>query len=134
MINFRTYGLPYLICTLLLNPMHCGQLITLAYLYSLNITELMQNEALYKATQSIVEGTDYSRFNPAQCKVLDNALRDFKLAGVHLPPAAKARFAELQKQASKLSTRFSENILDATHAWTLHVTDPDALLGLPEQA
>lgn len=97
-------------------------------------TELMQNEAIYKAIQSIVESTDYSHFNPAQRKVIDNALRDFKLAGVHLPPAAKARFAELQKQASKLSTRFSENILDATHAWTLHVTDPDALLGLPEQA
>ena len=97
-------------------------------------TELMQNESLFKAIQSIAEGPEYAHSSPAQRKVIDNALRDFKLAGVHLPPATKARFAELQKQASKLSCQFSENILDATQAWTLHVTDPDALLGLPEQA
>ena len=97
-------------------------------------TELMQNEMLFKAIQSIADAPEYAGFNPAQRKVIDNALRDFKLAGVHLPPATKARFAELQKQASKLSCLFSENILDATGAWTLHVTDPDALLGLPETA
>ncbi len=97
-------------------------------------TELMQNESVYKAIQSITENVEYANYNTAQRKVVDNALRDFKLAGVHLPPAEKARFAELQKQVSKLSAQFSENILDATHAWTLHVTDPDALLGLPEQA
>jgi len=96
-------------------------------------TEIMQNESLYKAIKSITDSSEYSHFNPAQCKVLDNYLRDFKLAGVHLPPAEKARFAELQKQASKLSAQFSENILDATHGWTLHITDPDTLLGLPEQ-
>jgi oligopeptidase A len=96
-------------------------------------TEVMQNESIYKAIQSIAEGSEYSNLNLAQHKIIQNTLRDFKLAGVHLLPAEKARFTELQKQASKLSAKFSENILDATHAWTLHVTDPDALLGLPEQ-
>ncbi len=96
-------------------------------------TEIMQNESIYKAIQSIAESKAYGHFNPAQRKVIDNALRDFKLAGVHLAPPTKARFAELQKQASKLSTRFSENILDATHAWSLHITDAETLLGLPEQ-
>ncbi|HLB58266.1 MAG TPA: M3 family metallopeptidase, partial [Gammaproteobacteria bacterium] len=62
-----------------------------------------------------------------------NERRDFQLAGVDLPTTEKARLGELQKQLSKLSTKFSENVLDATHAWTLHVTDPDALRGLPEQ-
>lgn len=96
-------------------------------------TEVMQNESLYKAIQAIADSAEYTQFNPAQRKVIDNYLRDFKLAGVNLPPTEKARFAELQKQASKLSAQFSENILDATHGWTLHITDPDTLLGLPEQ-
>ncbi len=96
-------------------------------------TELMQNESIYQAVESIAHSKAYSDFNPAQRKVIENALRDFKLAGVHLPPVDKARFTELQKQASKLSAQFSENILDATDAWTLHITDFDALLGLPEQ-
>src|SRR5579862_4409049 len=64
-------------------------------------TELMQNELIYKAISSIAKSE--ADFNPAQRKVIDNALRDFKLAGVHLPPTDKARFTELQKQASKLS-------------------------------
>lgn len=95
-------------------------------------TELMQNEALYKAIQSIADSAEYNKLNPAQKKVIDNELRDFRLAGVHLSPQDKAQFGELQKKLSKLSTQFAENILDATHAWTLHITDPESLLGLPE--
>ena len=33
-----------------------------------------------------------------------------------------------------LQTKFEENLLDATQAWTKHVTDKDALDGLPESA
>lgn len=95
-------------------------------------TEIMQNETLYKAIQSIAEGDEYKKLNLAQRKVIDNDLRDLRLAGVHLEPKDKARFAELQKKLSKLTTQFSENLLDATHAWTLHVTDPQSLQGLPE--
>src|SRR5207237_884838 len=75
--------------------------------------------------------SDYQKLTPAQRKIIDNYLRDLRLAGVHLEAQAKTRFAEIQKQLSELTTTFSENILDATHAWTLHVTDRDALKGLP---
>lgn len=96
-------------------------------------TEFLQNENLYQAIQSIAQSPEYATFTVAQRKVIDNDLRDFRLAGVHLSPTDKARFAELQKQLSKLTTTFSENLLDATQAWTLHVTDEKALQGLPEQ-
>lgn len=97
-------------------------------------TELMQNEGLYKAIKSLADSPESVSLNLAQKKVIGNDLRDFQLAGVSLPPTAKARFAELQKQLSKLSTHYSENLLDATHAWRLHITDAAALKGLPEQA
>ncbi|MHB1949052.1 MAG: oligopeptidase A [Gammaproteobacteria bacterium] len=96
-------------------------------------TELMQNEKLYKAIRSIADSSDYANLNAAQRKVIQNELRDFKLAGVSLPPAEKARFGELQKKLSHLTTQFAEHLLDATHAWTLHVTDRNALKGLPEE-
>jgi len=96
-------------------------------------TELMQNEALYNAIKSIADGPIYSTLNPGQRKVIDNDIRDFKLAGVNLPPLEKMRFAELQKQLSKLSTQFAENLLDATHGWTLHITQHESLAGLPEE-
>jgi oligopeptidase A len=96
-------------------------------------TELLQNEDLFKAIQSIADSSEYKKLDVAQKKIIDNELRDFRLAGVHLPPAEKAQYAELQKQLSKTTTQFAENVLDATHAWSLHVTDLQALKGLPEQ-
>ncbi|MBT8146420.1 MAG: M3 family metallopeptidase, partial [Gammaproteobacteria bacterium] len=46
----------------------------------------------------------------------------------------KARFKDVEKQLSQLSTKFSNNVLDATHSWTRHVTDRKQLAGLPEVA
>ena len=95
-------------------------------------TNFMQNESLYAAVQSIANSPNYAKLSDEQRKVIDNELRDFRLSGVSLPAESKARYAELQKHLSKLTTQFSENLLDATHGWTLHVTDPEALKGLPE--
>jgi oligopeptidase A len=97
-------------------------------------TELVQNEKLYKAINSIKESPEYHTLNTAQKKSIDNDLRDIRLAGVSLPPQNKAQYAELQKQLSKLCTQFSENILDATGAWTLHITNKEAVLGMPDSA
>lgn len=96
-------------------------------------TEIMQNETLFKAIQSIADSPEFKNFNPAQRKVIENEIRDLKLSGVSLPTAEKVRLAELHKQISKLTTQFAENLLDATHGWTLHVTDPEAIKGLPEE-
>lgn len=97
-------------------------------------TELMQNEALYQAVQSIAESEGFKHYDPAQRKVIENELRDFRLAGVGLPEASKARFAELQKELTRLTTQFSENVLDATNAWTLQIDNLQDLAGLPDSA
>jgi len=96
-------------------------------------TELMQNEKLFQAIQSIANSNTFQQLPAPQRKVIENELRDFKLAGVHLPPADKVRFADMQKQLNQLMTQFSDNVLDATQGWFLHITDADALFGLPEQ-
>ncbi len=97
-------------------------------------TELGQNQALYEAHRAIAEGAEFQRLDPAQQKILKDALRDFHLAGVALPAAKKTRFKEIEQRLSKLSNQFEENVLDATNAWTKHVTDPEQLAGLPETA
>jgi oligopeptidase A len=97
-------------------------------------TELMQNEVLYKALQTIAQSPQYAQLTQPQRKVLDNELRDFRLAGVGLPESAKLRFAELQKTLTTLTTQFSENILDSTNAWNLPIADKNLLDGLPESA
>lgn len=97
-------------------------------------TDLLQNQTLYQAIQSIADSPELKRLNLAQSKVIEHELRDFRLAGVSLPPEAQARYAELQMHLSRICTQFSEHILDATHAWDLHITDRESLKGLPEQA
>ena len=77
-------------------------------------TEMGQNEGLYHSYRRVAlnKGLD-----AAQRKVLENALRDFRLAGVDLAPEAKARFGEISRRVSELQAKFSENVLDATQGW-----------------
>jgi len=96
-------------------------------------TDMLQNETLYQAIQSVANSPEYHQLTDAQRKVIENDLRDFKLAGVHLTPAEKIKFAEYQKQLNKLMTQFSDNLLDATQAWVLHITDAALLKGLPDE-
>lgn len=97
-------------------------------------TELSQNEKLFNAISALANSTAFPQLEPAQRKIIENDIRDFKLAGVHLPPDKKAEIAALQQELSQLTTTFSENLLDATHAWTWHTTDKNQLAGLPPQA
>ena len=97
-------------------------------------TEMGQNEALFQAFRQIRDGAEYARLDPAQQKVIDNALRDFRLAGVDLPADKKARYKAIQQELSGLTSKFSDNLLDATNGWHKQVTDEAALAGLPESS
>ncbi|MCJ7630724.1 MAG: M3 family metallopeptidase, partial [Longimicrobiales bacterium] len=62
---------------------------------------------------------------------LAKTLREFRRAGADLPPAQKSRLEEIRLELAKLEQKFSENVLDATAAYSLHVTDPTRLDGIP---
>jgi oligopeptidase A len=97
-------------------------------------TEMGQNEALYQAYKQIADGPEYARLDTAQRKIVDNALRDFKLSGIALPPAQRERYKALMQELSSLHAKFEENLLDATNAWSIQITDKARLAGLPESA
>ncbi|MCR9104953.1 MAG: oligopeptidase A [Gammaproteobacteria bacterium] len=96
-------------------------------------TWLGQHQQLHDAYQSIRSSAAFDHLDAARRKAIDNALRDFRLAGVALPPAQKTRYAALRKRGSELSSTFAEHVLDATNAWKKAVT-LDQLRGLPESA
>jgi oligopeptidase A len=97
-------------------------------------TEMGQNVRLYQAYKAIRDSKQYEQLDTAQKKVIDNALRDFHLSGVDLPDDKKARFKKIQQQLSQLTTKFEENVLDATQGWTKHIDDETRLAGLPDSA
>ena len=95
-------------------------------------TELGQNLALFEKYKAIKASPEYMTLSPARKKIVENALRDFRLGGAELPDDKKARFAEIQEKQAALSTRFSENVLDATNAYALVVDNEADLAGLPD--
>jgi len=95
--------------------------------------EVGQNEALYRACQRIRED-ERSTLSQQQLQLLDNLLRDFRLAGVALSSGKKKRFRELMQQLATTQSKFDENVLDATQAWTKRVEDESELAGLPAGA
>lgn len=92
---------------------------------------MAQNPALYAQYKVLAASPEAAAFDPARRKVLDNALRDFRLGGAELDDAGKARFAQIQQELSALSARFSQNVLDATDAFALYVEDEAEVSGLP---
>jgi oligopeptidase A len=97
-------------------------------------TEMGQNVELYKAYQRLAERVDFSSLSQAQQQSIKHILRSFKLSGVALPDSDKEEYSALKKKLSSLSNVFSENVLDATQAWTLHIDKKEQLPGLPESA
>ena len=97
-------------------------------------TRVGQNHKLYQAYQSIADSDDFAALDNAQKKIINDTLRDFKLAGVSLEAEKKERYGEIKKQLSELTSQFSDNVLDATMAWNKIITDQAELSGLPETA
>jgi len=93
-------------------------------------TELAQNAELCAAYQRVLDQEGPS-LDVAQRKLLENALRDFRLAGVSLPADRKQRFGQVMERLATAQAKFDENVLDATNAWSRQVADVSELAGLP---
>jgi oligopeptidase A len=93
-----------------------------------------QHQGLYQAYQQLAASEKYQQLNIAQKKVVDNALRDFKLSGIALNNENKKRYGEIVTRLSELSSTFGNNLLDATHAYSVNITNKNELAGLPDSA
>ena len=93
--------------------------------------ELSQNLALYQKVKALHSSNAYTGLSATRQKIIENELRDFRLGGAELPDKEKARFLDIQEESSTLCARFSDNILDATNAYTWLVEDEAELSGIP---
>ncbi len=97
-------------------------------------TEMGQNKTLFLALQQIQDKQAALGLNKAQKKSLEDSLKSFRLSGVDLGEDKKQQFAEISKELSTLTSKYSDNVLDATNAWTKQINDLEQLKGLPESA
>ncbi|NCA27172.1 MAG: oligopeptidase A, partial [Methylophilaceae bacterium] len=97
-------------------------------------SDLGQDERLYAKFRALKNSAEFSSLNPAQQKIVENELRDFRLGGAELPEKDKARFKEIQEALSKITTKFEENLMDTVNDYAHFVEDISQLKGLPEDA
>jgi oligopeptidase A len=94
-------------------------------------TELGQNQRLFEKYKELSRSPGYAALSPARKKIVENALRDFRLSGAELPAQNKPRYAEIEEELARLYAKFSENILDATKAYSI-VVDEGRIAGIPQ--
>ena len=93
-------------------------------------SDVSQNAGLFKVYESIRASTQ--DLPDEQAKVVDDALRDFRLSGVALPKEQQSEFKRITNELVRLSNLFSENVLDASEAWSLYLEDAERLDGVPD--
>jgi len=97
-------------------------------------TELSQHEGLFRKYKELRTAPSFAVLTPARVRVVDNRLRDFRLGGAELSDADKASYKTIAERLAELSSKFSDNVLDATNAFALYVRDPAEVAGIPEDA
>lgn len=92
-----------------------------------------QNKALYQRYVDAHDSADFAQLPAARQEAIRLALRDFRLSGVALEGEQKARYAAISERLSQLSSQFSDQLLDATQAYSRPLTEAD-LAGLPDSS
>ncbi|BAU42655.1 M3 family metallopeptidase [Leptolyngbya sp. O-77] len=90
-----------------------------------------QSKPLYEGYKAIRKSADWGSLSEAQQRIIESSIREAELAGVGLEGEMRDRFNEIQLELANLSTQFSNNLLDETKAFSLTLTQPSEVEGLP---
>ena len=93
---------------------------------------LAQNQALYEKFKELHNSSEFKNLSCAQKMIVENELRDFQLGGAELKSEQKKRFLNIQEELSALTSRFSDNLLDATNDFMLHIENVEEVSGIPD--
>ncbi|MEA5537705.1 M3 family metallopeptidase [Limnoraphis robusta Tam1] len=95
------------------------------------INKLNQSQAIYKAFKALRESSEWETLDSAQKRIVEAAIRDAELSGVGLEGEKRDRFNAIELELAELSTKFGNHVLDATKAFSLTLTEPEDVEGLP---
>ncbi len=97
-------------------------------------TSIPLDEKLWAAVKTVDQSVDKSTLEPVHRRYLKKTVTGFRRAGADLDAAGKQKLEELDVALTKTTTKFSQNVLDATNAYELLIDDQSMLAGLPESA
>lgn len=99
--------------------------------YSMSI---LLNDKLFERVKQVYGQLDSLDLGPEEKRLTEITYRNFARNGANIPADRKEEFSKIQEELSLLSLKFGKNVLDATNAYILHITDSSKLAGLPESA
>ncbi len=95
---------------------------------------ISKNQALYAALKAFAETPEAKKLDPTKRRFLKKTLDSFRRNGAELDDAGRTRLEAIDVELTEVTTKFSQNVLDATNAFELVITDESKLAGLPETA
>lgn len=95
-------------------------------------TVFSQSEPFYNALKELVNGPEFAKFDPVRQRILVKNLEGIEDSGIGLKGEERERFNELTQELSKLTNDFSNNVLDATKAFSITITEKATVEGIPE--
>jgi peptidyl-dipeptidase Dcp len=96
--------------------------------------DIILDEVLFQKIKLVYEQAPNLSLNPEQTTLLENTYKSFVRNGANLNPAEKDRLRQMDTQLAQLSLEFGEHVLSETNVYTLEITRPADLAGLPESA
>lgn len=96
------------------------------------VNRLGQSQILYQSFKTLRASDLWPKLAPAQQRIIASSIREAELSGVGLQGAQKERFNAIQLELGVITTHFSNNLLDATQAFQLKLTQPEDIAGLPQ--
>jgi oligopeptidase A len=97
-------------------------------------SSLPLNEKLWTAIKTFAATDEAQALTGARARFLRKTVDNFKRHGAELDPAGKERLQSIDVELAQITTKFSQNVLDATNDFELVITDEKQLAGLPPSA
>ncbi|MBQ1214101.1 MAG: M3 family metallopeptidase [Tidjanibacter sp.] len=94
--------------------------------------DLNLNPTLWQRVKTVYEQRESLGLNEEQAKLLENTYKDFVRSGANLSDEAKEEYRKISTELSMLTLKFGQNVLAATNAFTLNITNPDEVAELPD--
>lgn len=93
---------------------------------------ILLDEALFARVKAVWEQRGSLTLDTEAAKLLEVTWKSFARQGANLPPEQRARFSEISEELSLATLKFGQNVLAATNAFVLHLTEASELDGLPD--
>jgi oligopeptidase A len=130
----RVYGFAYHLTTVRSSPELRTAFAGAQGRYQRFVARIATHQGVWRTLQAYAASADAARLDPLRARHLEKTLRAMRREGAHLSETDRHRAETLRVELAKAQTTFSENVLDATNAFSVLVTDEAELAGLPPAA